>query len=100
MKAQVVGDTIYVEDAAIYNYKSSGDSLIIRMSDGTERLRLIGSQSSANTPYVLIDGEEGDLSALDPERIKSIQVLKGGAEVIRQYGTAARNGVIKVETKK
>lgn len=97
MKAQVVGDTIYVEDARIY--KSSRDSMVIHMSDGSEQLRLIGSRSE-NTPYVLIDGEEGDLSALDPERIKSIQVLKGGAEVVRQYGAAARNGVIKVETKK
>jgi len=51
---------------------------------------------------ILIDGEKKtkkELDALSPDQIKSVQVLKGDA-LIKEYGPDAKNGVIKITTKK
>ena len=51
---------------------------------------------------ILIDGEKKtkkELDALSPDQIKSVQVLKGES-VIKEYGPEAKDGVIKITTKK
>jgi outer membrane receptor for ferrienterochelin and colicin len=51
---------------------------------------------------ILIDGEKKtkkELDALSPDQIKSVQVLKGDA-LIKEYGPDAKNGVMKITTKK
>lgn len=56
----------------------------------------IGTSSSA--PLVLVDGAEGSLTALNPQDIESVSVLKdAGASSI--YGSRAAFGVILVTTK-
>lgn len=56
----------------------------------------IGKSSSA--PLVLIDGAEGSLTALNPQDIESVSILKdAGASSI--YGSRAAFGVILVTTK-
>ncbi|WP_421918907.1 SusC/RagA family TonB-linked outer membrane protein [Marinifilum sp.] len=63
------------------------------------RIRLRGISSFKNsTPYVLIDGIEGDLSALNPSDIENITVLKDAASAAI-YGSRAANGVVLVTTK-
>ena len=53
---------------------------------------------SSSSPLILIDGSEGSLSALNPQDIESISVLKdAGASSI--YGSRAAFGVILVTTK-
>ncbi|HLW51049.1 MAG TPA: TonB-dependent receptor plug domain-containing protein, partial [Sphingobacteriaceae bacterium] len=49
-------------------------------------------------PHVLIDGQKGDLNQIDPNSIESIVVIKGDT-AIQQYGTTAKNGVIRIKTK-
>ena len=51
-----------------------------------------------NAPLIIIDGVEASLSALDPNQIESISILKDGAASI--YGARAGNGVILVTTKR
>ncbi len=61
-------------------------------------LRATGAEPQ---PLVFIDGVESTmaaLSALPPERIQSIKVLKGAAA--QQYGERGANGVLQVTTKK
>ena len=58
----------------------------------------IGDGSNAN-PLVLIDGMEGDLSAINPHDIESVSVLKDAA-ASAIYGSRAPFGVILVTTVK
>ena len=66
---------------------------------GKIRVRGIGTLNEAG-PYILVDGiETGTLSAVDPNDIESISVLKDAAsEAI--YGSKADNGVVLITTKR
>jgi outer membrane receptor for ferrienterochelin and colicin len=51
---------------------------------------------------IFVDGEKKtkkELDALSPDQIKSVQVLKGES-AIKEYGAEAKDGVIKITTKK
>ncbi len=61
-------------------------------------LATIGTGSSGS-PLILIDGMEGDLSAINPQDIENISVLKDAA-ASSIYGSRAPFGVILVTTKK
>lgn len=66
---------------------------------GNIRVRGIGTLNSAS-PYILVDGiETGTLSAIDPNDIESISVLKDAASAAI-YGSKAANGVILITTKR
>ena len=55
----------------------------------------------SGSPLILIDGRratKAEMDALAPSGIISVEVLKGEAAV-REYGEAAKDGVIKVTTK-
>lgn len=67
-------------------------------SNTTIRVRGIGTIGNAN-PLILIDGVEGDISAVNPEDIESVSVLKDAASA-SIYGSRAANGVLLVTTKK
>lgn len=63
------------------------------------RLRGTSSVSAGQEPLIVIDGiPGGNLNALIPEDIKSIDVLKD-ASAAAMYGTRGTNGVILVKTK-
>lgn len=55
-------------------------------------------EGSSGAPLVLIDGIEGSLSAVNPNDIESISVLKDGASA-SIYGSRAPFGVILITTK-
>ncbi|HJT74431.1 MAG TPA: SusC/RagA family TonB-linked outer membrane protein, partial [Chitinophaga sp.] len=64
------------------------------------RVRGQGTYSGAgNDPLVIVNGIPGNLSALNPNDIESVTVLKDAASA-SIYGTRAANGVILVTTKK
>lgn len=72
--------------------------------DGSQTIILRGfrSFSGNNEALIVIDGvpsTQGMFSALDPESIKSVNVMKG-ANGAALYGKEGGNGVIIVETKK
>ena len=63
------------------------------------RVRGLGTNSSAGSnPLIIVDGLPGSLSALDPQNIESVTLLKDAASAAI-YGTRAANGVILVTTK-
>ena len=63
------------------------------------RVRGIGTLNEAG-PYILVDGiETGTLSAVDPNDIESISVLKDAASAAI-YGSKAANGVVLITTKR
>lgn len=66
---------------------------------GKIRVRGIGTLNEAG-PYILVDGiETGTLSAVDPNDIESISVLKDAASTAI-YGSKAANGVVLITTKR
>lgn len=68
-------------------------------SNSTVVIRGLSFTSGSNGPLYVVDGVYTDQSPnLDPEDIKSIQVLKDAAAAA-QYGAQAANGVIVIETK-
>lgn len=67
-------------------------------SNSTIRVRGIGTIGNAN-PLILIDGVEGDISAINPEDIESVSVLKDAASA-SIYGSRAANGVLLITTRK
>ena len=66
---------------------------------GSILVRGKGSFGASSSPLILVDGVVGELSALAPEDIESISVLKDAASA-SIYGARAANGVILVTTKK
>lgn len=69
------------------------------MDSGSIRVRGTGTLNTAS-PYILIDGvESGTMSAIDPNDIESISVLKDAASAAI-YGSKASNGVILITTKR
>ena len=62
-------------------------------------VRGVNTVNGSTDPLILVDGQEWqDISALNPNDIKSIDVLKGSATAI--YGVRGANGVILITTKK
>ncbi|PXX22861.1 TonB-dependent receptor [Arenibacter sp. ARW7G5Y1] len=59
-------------------------------------IRGVSSVNGSNSPLVLIDGVEGDLSLINPADIKSVSILKDAAASI--YGARAAYGVVLVTT--
>ncbi|HEX8357127.1 MAG TPA: SusC/RagA family TonB-linked outer membrane protein, partial [Segetibacter sp.] len=58
-----------------------------------------GLGTSSSSPLILIDGMEGSLSAINPQDIESISVLKDAAAAA-VYGSRAAYGVMLVTTKR
>jgi TonB-dependent SusC/RagA subfamily outer membrane receptor len=75
-----------------------------RHEDGpARRKRSMIFMSDSEKPLMIIDGKEAEdetsMNAIDPNHIKSVEVLKGDA-AIEKYGEKAKNGVILITTKK
>jgi len=65
----------------------------------TIQLRGVRSITANGNPIYIIDGIQGDITALNPNDIESINVLKDASSTAI-YGSAGANGVIIVTTKK
>lgn len=96
---------VVTNPASLLQGKLPGVSVIENSGEpGNEgvQLRVRGFTSfsaAGNDPFVIVDGIPGNLTALNPNDIESISVLKDAASA-SIYGTRAANGVILVTTKK
>ena len=95
----------YVDNvAAAFSGKTSGVQVISSSGDpgsiGTVRIRGISSNSSsASDPLYIVDGlQVSSLSSVDPQNVKSIEILKDAASAAI-YGAQAGNGVVVITTK-
>ena len=90
--------------AAAFAGKTSGVQVISSSGDpgsiGTIRIRGISSNSgSASDPLYIVDGlQVSSLNAVDPQNVKSIEILKDAASAAI-YGAQAGNGVVVITTK-
>jgi len=79
------------------------DSATIVAEKQGNRMMLKSSSDPAAQPLVLIDGVKADqarLAAIDPKQILGVEVIKGSAALSMSSDPAAKNGIIKVTTKK
>ena len=85
------------------NFDGDGNVVVETKGNGKKSgITFSGSPSGSTPGLILIDGEKKtkkELDALSPDQIKSVQVLKGES-VIKEYGAEAKDGVIKITTKK
>lgn len=93
-KVKDAGELIKGKVAGLSISNGSGDP----NASSAIRLRGVISLNGSNTPLVLVDGIEGDLTTVAPENIASIDVLKD-ASAAAIYGTRGANGVILITTK-
>jgi len=81
--------------------RDAGDLVRRRGSDERDPFAKLESQGETERPLVLVDGVKSDLvaiKALDRARIEAIEIVKGPA-AIREYGDAAKWGVIVIKMK-
>ena len=90
--------------AAAFAGKTSGVQVISTSGDpssiGTIRIRGVASNNSgASNPLYIVDGlQVSSLSTVDPQNVKSIEILKDAASAAI-YGAQAGNGVVVITTK-
>ncbi|MEQ9439588.1 MAG: TonB-dependent receptor [Cyclobacteriaceae bacterium] len=82
---------------------SSG--MFVSQGDGTPggdgatlKVRGTGSLNAGQNPLVIIDGQPGDINALNPNDVATVSILKDAASAAI-YGSRASNGVILITTK-
>ena len=85
------------------NFDGDGNVVVETKGNGKKSgITFSGSPSGSTPGLILIDGEKKtkkELDALSPDQIKSVEILKGEA-AIKAYGPDAKDGVIKITTKK
>lgn len=69
-----------------------------RTDGATIQIRGIGSLNASQAPLIIIDGQVGDISSLNPNDVAEITVLKDAASAAI-YGSRASNGVVLITTK-
>lgn len=83
----------------IYEYLEGRVAGVEVTSDKRIIIRGVGTFNGSTDPLILVDGQEWhDISALNPNDVKSVDVLKGSSIAI--YGIRGANGVILITTKK
>ena len=97
--------SVQVKENEIQGYKDIYEYLEGRVAgvevtyDKRIIVRGVNTVNGSTDPLILVDGHEWqDISALNPNDIKSIDVLKGSSTAI--YGVRGANGVILITTKK
>lgn len=98
---EVLGDRPVINATSALQGAMPGLTISGSSSPGQSRSFNIRGDLSINggSPLVLIDNVEGDLSALNPDDIESVSVLKDAASAAI-YGARAASGVILVTTKR
>ena len=98
---EVLGDRPVINATAALQGTMPGLMVSGASSPGQSKSFNIRGDLSINggSPLVLIDNVEGDLSALNPDDIESVSVLKDAASAAI-YGARAAGGVILVTTKR
>ncbi len=98
---EVLGDRPVINATAALQGAMPGLMVSGASSPGQSKSFNIRGDLSINggSPLVLIDNVEGDLSALNPDDIESVSVLKDAASAAI-YGARAAGGVILVTTKR
>jgi outer membrane receptor for ferrienterochelin and colicin len=82
-----------------------GAGIVVEETKGNGKksgITFSGSPSGSTPSLILVDGEKKtkkEMDALSPDQIKSVQILKGES-AIKEYGPDAKNGVMKITTKK
>ena len=90
------------EKIIIKELKDSAKTKVITIKEVPGKNKIfINSDGKGKSPLIIIDGKEAPktkLNDLDPDKIESMNVIKGDA-AIKKYGDKAKDGVIEIITK-
>ncbi|MBQ2673075.1 MAG: SusC/RagA family TonB-linked outer membrane protein [Prevotella sp.] len=95
--AKNIGNSILGQGLGLISLQGSG-----RYASQNPTFYIRGLQtlsSSTNTPLILVDGIERDITTITPEEVESVSILKDAAAVAL-YGYKGANGAILVTTKR
>ena len=95
--AKNIGNSILGQGLGLISLQGSG-----RYAQQNPTFYVRGLQtlsSSTNTPLILVDGIERDITTITPEEVASVSILKDAAAVAL-YGYKGANGAILVSTKR
>ena len=107
-KIEIVADTVMANVNSILiksNNLSDAKSMSKNMDEVTvvQGSKIVVKTEGKKVPaLIFVDGEkmtQKEMDALSPDQIKSVEILKGDA-AIKAYGAEAKDGVIKITTKK
>jgi len=78
--------------------------VIVKVSgdENDEDHKMVFISEDGEQPLMIVDGKEmegGSLEDIDPEKIESVNVLKGD-KAVEEYGDKGKNGVVIISTKK
>ena len=95
--AKNIGNSILGQGSGLISLQGSG-----RYASQNPTFYVRGLQtlsSSTNTPLILVDGIERDVTTITPEEVESVSILKDAAAVAL-YGYKGANGAILITTKR
>lgn len=112
----VVTDSLAKQRGIVISASKKGEGTILLKSDSSTSkgrtggapvgtIRIVGTQGSGNgkQPLIFVDGKKMvnsfELSAIDPNEIESISVIKDAAAILK-HGEEAISGVIDIKLKK
>jgi hypothetical protein len=107
----IVSDTVQLNGKTVFlksNNLKDGEFMVTNFDGAGNVIEKVKVEiqpkgSSKTSPsLIFVDGEKKtkkEMDALSPDQIKSVEVLKGDA-AIKAYGPDAKDGVIKITTKK
>lgn len=80
------------------------DTVYIHGKDKADVVKIVpvNSANSADRPLIILDGKKvpyNVMSTIDPNLIKSVDVLKGNSAVSTMYGEEGKNGIVLITTK-
>ena len=87
-------DTITIEADTVYIHGKDKEDVV--------KIVPVNSANSADRPLIILDGKKvpyNVMSTLDPNLIKSVDVLKGNPAVSTMYGEEGKNGIVLITTK-
>lgn len=96
---KMVNGTTATTEIRLITKAGAARGLLVEEGEGPRVV--VRGATATGSPLILIDGRratKAEMDALQPSGIISVEVLKGEAAV-REYGEAAKDGVIKVTTK-
>ena len=120
--SQLVGKTVrhyeikHQEQLTIHNISTTGDRTEIEGATSATTVRVLSAEEAAAlpptaagkmktsmvNPLLIVDGREftGNITDIDADKIKSVNVYKADSELAKSYGDKGKNGVIQIFTGK
>ncbi len=94
LKSLIKNDTVITHADTVYILGKDKNDIV--------KIAPVNNANSANKPLIILDGKKvpySVMSSLNPDLIKSVDVLKGESATATMYGEEGKNGIVIIITK-